>query len=41
MDNWNKVGDSSDGYLDGTGRRINTFIYNFIIPHLALKSILG
>lgn len=30
-----------DGYLDGTGRRINTFVSNFIVPNVALKSMLG
>jgi hypothetical protein len=41
MDNWGLAGESLDGFPDGSGRRNNTFIRNFVVRDVASISVLG
>lgn len=41
IDNWGKVGSTLDGFPNGTGRRGNTFIRNFIASSVNETSIKG
>lgn len=41
IDNWGKAGQSLDGFPNGTGRRNNTFIRNFVVRDVASTSVLS
>lgn len=41
IDNWGKAGSTLDGFPNGTGRRGNTYIRNFVVKDVASTSAIG